>query len=467
MKNAWKGLAALAVSAALVVAPLTMAGASATGWHPEPDPQCTPSDAWTETVVDAPAIPAVPEILEVSHTEYQRYSWTGGPLEGSPPNGAPGDGWTANTTNYEGAGHGTDPIGVAFDESHGSSGNADWFFWTATKVIDQPYVPGAPAVPAQTHDVEHPAVTCPPDSPTAVHPPRPVWVDECGAGNGHWTYSDVAGNGYKYVEYTDSNGRQWITVAPEAVGDGFYIPVSDLFLLHETETNTEPCPPTTVGVPTQFSAPAAAPTCDTAASFSEEDGVYEFENITVWVTRDSDEVGNFVVVEVEAHEGFTLEGLSDEWEVNEAGTYAYRFIDLPGATGETQSEDSEAPCYVAPQVVLPAPLAPTFTDLCGTANDDYAVPGNTDVVRYEVVEDGDTVTITAVPRTEGDTFPEGAESEWTFTFTNVACPAGTTPPTTAGLAATGGPDMGIWGWGAFATLIAGMTLVAYRKLVSR
>lgn len=153
-------VAALALAGVLVAS----SAASATQENPPPTETCVPSEAWTETKVitpEVPAIPAVPEVAEVSHTEYQRYSWVGGPTEVAPTEVPPGDNWQANTTNYEGAGHGTDPIGEPFAKNE--NGKADWFFWTATKVIDTPYSPGipeVPAVPAVTETINHPAVTC-------------------------------------------------------------------------------------------------------------------------------------------------------------------------------------------------------------------------------------------------------------------------------------------------------------------
>jgi hypothetical protein len=155
---------------------------SATSANAADTDTCVPSVAWTETIVvtpeipAVPAVPAVPEQPEVSHFDYQRYSWTGGPTDVAPVETPPSDNWQANTTDYDGAGHGTDPVDVAFQRDNPNKGNADWFFWTKTKVIDKPYVagtpeiPGVPAVPAVTRTVEHPAVTCddeqPPVSPT-------------------------------------------------------------------------------------------------------------------------------------------------------------------------------------------------------------------------------------------------------------------------------------------------------------
>jgi hypothetical protein len=148
------------ITAALVAAALvgglsligTAAPASATDTTP-PVGECgydsvLVKDAWTEVIADIEH----PAIEEVSHTEYQRYSWTGGPLSEPPSEVPPSDHWQPNTSNYEGAGHGDDPVGEPFQQ--GKPGNADWFYWTATVVVD------TPAVAAYTEvvpDIEHPA----------------------------------------------------------------------------------------------------------------------------------------------------------------------------------------------------------------------------------------------------------------------------------------------------------------------
>ena len=131
---------------------------------------CTPADAYTETVIVTKAIPAtdgkpaVPAVTE-EQPGWQRYSWTGGPVETAPA--FPGDGWQANTAS--------DPHGIgvegAYDLSHGSSGNADWFYLqgiSTTVVVtpEVPAVPGKPAVPAVTDTVRHDAVTCETDETT-------------------------------------------------------------------------------------------------------------------------------------------------------------------------------------------------------------------------------------------------------------------------------------------------------------
>lgn len=120
-----------AAAFAVVAPPSDIGGGS--GGGSTPSQQCVPRGAVAET-------------LEKSHDEYQRYSWKGGPISSAPTEVPPGRNWQANTTNYEGAGHGTDPIGVPFQRDNPGQGKADWFFWTKTKVIDQKYVPAVPAV---------------------------------------------------------------------------------------------------------------------------------------------------------------------------------------------------------------------------------------------------------------------------------------------------------------------------------
>lgn len=194
-------------AAVLVLAGVTFGASAANATE-----VCVPSEAWSETVVvtpavaAVPAIPAVPEVLEVSHFDYQRYSWTGGPTDVAPTEVPPSENWKANTKDYEGAGHGSAPVGVAFQ----GNGNSDWFFWTSTTVIDQPYVagvpevPGTPEVPAVTKLVEHPAVTCPPvdeepEEPTTYTPSCTTVTDSAtltGTGvisvPGGWTSNTIA-----------------------------------------------------------------------------------------------------------------------------------------------------------------------------------------------------------------------------------------------------------------------------------
>jgi hypothetical protein len=234
-------------------------------------------------------------------------------------------------------------------------------------------------------------------------------------------------------------------------------------------------PTQTYPVPATFNAPAEGPTCDTAATFATEflgepveENWYEFENVDVYVDRS---VAGQVTIYISAHEGYNLSGLSEDWTIL-SDWEAERIIDLPAAL-EYQSEDSTAPCYQAPPppTVVPQPAAPTFFDNCGTEDDTWVVPGNTDTFLYEVVEDGDTVTVTAMLRSETSEWAEGAVTEWSHTFTDEECPVTppVTPPTTPstptpGLAVTGGGDVSpILPIGAAFALILGAAAVVLGK----
>lgn len=165
---------------------------------------CTPSDAWTETIpaqgeehILVPNPDYVPEVPEVSHTvhhpaqtatEYHRYSWNAsGQQDPGDATPATDDRWQLDNKSKPG----DDPIGVKFQQSNGAS--ASWLFWEAEevvvseawdeKVIDQEYVPAQgeeqilvdnPAYVAE-QVVEHPAVVCPvsPVDPGTVEPISP------------------------------------------------------------------------------------------------------------------------------------------------------------------------------------------------------------------------------------------------------------------------------------------------------
>lgn len=88
---------------------------------------------------------AQPEILEQTRVEFQRYSWTGGPITEAPTEFPPSANWQKNTANKTGA-HADDPVGVPFQRDNPGRGNADWFFWTETTIVVQEYVPAVEAV---------------------------------------------------------------------------------------------------------------------------------------------------------------------------------------------------------------------------------------------------------------------------------------------------------------------------------
>lgn len=141
---------------------ITVPGASAE------DAPCTPTPASDEQVLVTPAVPATPGTPAVTHTEYQRWSWKGGPDGPAPADIPPSEGWQENTEAYF-PGHSDDPLNTIFQA--GTPGNADYFYWATTEVVDTPAVPGTPEIPAVYTTVHHDAVTCPVVTPPVVMPP--------------------------------------------------------------------------------------------------------------------------------------------------------------------------------------------------------------------------------------------------------------------------------------------------------
>jgi hypothetical protein len=110
---------------------------------------------------------------------WQRYSWTGGPVEGDTAPAFPGPGWQPNVAG--------DPHGIgtqgAYFESRGGSGNGDWFYLEPVTTTQ----PGTPAVShsdyvwpilERTYTEGTDPVTCeapedPTDSEESIEPERP------------------------------------------------------------------------------------------------------------------------------------------------------------------------------------------------------------------------------------------------------------------------------------------------------
>ena len=176
------------ITALAIAAGLTLLGAPSAFASQEP---CTPSAAWSETVVTQAFVPGTPgsaavviehpAVAEVTATSYQRYSWTGGKKDDPTVSTPPSKNWQANTTNYEGAGHGTDPVGVAFKNGNG---HGSWFFWTKTVAVvtpgqdawtevTTPAVDAVAEVPEVSHVVQHDAVVCE-VTPTPTPTPEPT-----------------------------------------------------------------------------------------------------------------------------------------------------------------------------------------------------------------------------------------------------------------------------------------------------
>lgn len=143
------------------------------------DEPCVPKDAWTE-VIEHPEVSHLVTVVVVDEEAYdeevfdhwQRYSWTGGPLDDAPTVVPPHPDWQPNV---EGDPHGIGSAGAYF-VSHGNSGRGSWFYLEeVTRTVHYPAVTHEEQVKvvdkeAWTETIEHPAIVCPP--PTT--PPTPT-----------------------------------------------------------------------------------------------------------------------------------------------------------------------------------------------------------------------------------------------------------------------------------------------------
>lgn len=545
MKRTWKSLAATAVAAALVLAPLATAGAVADD-TPPPDAVVEPAVVEAvEPAAEAPAEvvePVAEPVAEVAPVEAPAVVETVEPAAPPAPAQPESQGRTAvPTPTYVLALWKAEPgtewpqTLVASTDTTSTSLDAldeyateDCTFYqvdlyadneTTRSLIAGGVLNGPSDPPESFPDIYGPkwkqwTTTCP---PPPNEPPTVTITPDCAAGDDGnvrvvatnpndvtvpvTLYLDFNGDGIpdasEILQVVPGVTNLWYTFTEDVtVGIAVYFEGAPIFAAPVTVN----CQPDVYPVPAQFSADPDPASCSTPGAFSttflgepvSDDGEgtteYVFENVDVSVTRTDD--GVFLTIQ--AHEGYVLAGLDEEkWDVSGDGLFAERFITLdPVATVDPQTG---LPCL---QVVLPVPAAPTFADACGTANDTYTVPEGTDQFFYSFSEAPDsdaaepgtfpgtgTVTIFVIPLSEVDVFPEGTVTEWSFTFTDVACattppvvtppPTTVTPPKTVGtptgsLAVTGGGDVSpILPIGASLLVLAGLALTVGRKLIRR
>lgn len=133
-----------------------------------PNPNCTPQEAYDETIVDVEAYTIEHEAVpETFRTEYHNATWQrwtyikqyGDPSETSSPLTEP-DNWNSDNKPEPG----DDPIGEAFQKGQG---NGSWFYWTGEGASEEQISnnDGVDAwteeFPAQTHVEHHDAIECP------------------------------------------------------------------------------------------------------------------------------------------------------------------------------------------------------------------------------------------------------------------------------------------------------------------
>jgi LPXTG-motif cell wall-anchored protein len=130
------------------------------------------------------------------------------------------------------------------------------------------------------------------------------------------------------------------------------------------------------------------------------------------------------------------EGVTYAVEFNkETGAYTVTATALEGyeiAQGAETVFTGNVGAFEECPTVIPVVVAPTFTDLCGTDNDSTTLgTGEGYIEEKTVSEDGKTVTVRALA-SEGFVFADGVQTLWEHTFTDEACPTVvvSTPPTT-------------------------------------
>ena len=382
-----KALTGAALALALGLGGLAFAGpALAT------DAACVPTHAYTETVIEHPAVMAVaaiPEVTELSRIEaQQRYKWTGGPTDTAPVEVPPTSNWQVNTSNYAGAGHGDEKVGTAFYKNE--NGRGDWFFWTGTKVIDRAYVPGTSAVVAVaaiTHVVPHAAVVC---EPPVVIPPvetPPATTAE--------PLSCLPSSALSYTyNPTLNTGTATVVDAPGSTGklcDPVYITAASW-----NYTSTTLFPQTLNSLLTQYVRVEAV-------------GEYNFGAVVA--CGQGDIYAHYYQYIVPTP---TIDGVQG-WE-RFLNTFGFTTT-TPGYTYMTTSHD----CMKIPTLPLVDPTPVTFTDTCGVEGDRVIIPAVTsehqtystsDVTSESGVR---TVTVTAIPGA-GYSFSSDAVTSWSHTF---------------------------------------------------
>ena len=392
---------------ALGMVGLTATAAGATD-SPPPDEICIPSegsDAYDETVVDTPAYD---ETVVDAEAHWQRYSYQGlwdfeyVPLFFN-------ENWQANV---EGDPHGIGIAGAYF-VSHGSSGNVDWFYleWVpeVSHIVHHDEVSHLvhhDAIPPVTCEEPEPEpIVCQAfgDWYTESDDAAPVetvdgLVFTGGSGDAVGIRHIVTGNlqgfseitynasgdlgvfyprivinsladgGYAYDSLTvvsegpvngdsiaSSNKRgfiehtldEWAALLPNnaITSFGWHLDsgatADQSVILESFEGNCLaeeyglPPEPEVVPVPALFSAEPTPPTCEVDGSF---DFTGEFPNVTITVTPEYTGPGTYTIT-ADAAEGY---------EFPDGTTHKWVEIDVLGQIA-TQSENPDAPCYLAPE----------------------------------------------------------------------------------------------------------------------
>lgn len=506
MNNSWKALASVAVAAALVIAPLGMAGASAadgaddTAVVADPAAVTEPAEAAPAAVVEEPAEAteepgqqiqepaAEPEsesaavesnAVEPAQSVTETETATIADVQTMAPEpekkvfvckyvGTPGD-----DERLQGGGN---PINVSINAiPAGASVGA--FFADAQ---------GRSFVLAFDTGQDESSLTCPPGDggeDLEVMLAMPGLLDLCGTENDRYQLP-LSSAGVTYTLGVD--GSIVATIA-----DGYvvlHVPSgwtanpdgTFTYAFDEGDFTNVPCVP----VPAQFNAPVTPPDCDSPGSFSF--GTDPTPNVALSISPAYTGPGTYTLTAT-ALNGTEFEG---------GGTMRTRIIVVEGPIG-FQSTDPNAPCYRAEQPPIQVMLAtPTITDVCGTENDSAELPASVTGVTYAWLDEEDDTELDIIAVFDEGYVPASLPAGWVATdedgvylfvqpdFTDVACPVvtpggtpagvtpGTTPTTTmsspSGLAVTGGGGVSpIVPIGAAVALLLGITAAVYASMRRR
>ncbi|WP_279234273.1 hypothetical protein [Microbacterium sp. SS28] len=244
----------------------------------------------------------------------------------------------------------------------------------------------------------------------------PVIVDECGMDNDSVTPpADTEGVHYDWASPDPNNLDIMATVQDgyvvEPLPEGWVDNGDGTFTYVFTyEFTDEACPPT----PVTLMPPVIVDECgmdnDSVTPPADTEGVHYD-----WASPDPNNLDIIAMVQ----EGYVVETVPEGWVDNGDGTFTYVFT----------YEFTDVPC-----VVVVTLMPPQIVDECGTANDDAALPDDTEGVHYDWVDFDDPANLDVMASVqEGyvvETLPEGwVDNEdgtftyvFTYEFTDEDCP---------------------------------------------
>lgn len=401
--------AAAIVALSLLIAGVSFTAASATTAKATVAEECVPSEAWTETVIDKPAVDEV--------TELRWHVYAGNWNTDETPS-VDDSHWQVTGAAPHGTVHQGRTPGVPYAVDKSGPGNgSDWFLWKSVVVT-----PGEDAV---THTVEHDAVTCPDPEPeiltewytwdTGTWTPDATGLDDVGwpqtlVGPGQIAPTDCETT-FQQDKYVGTRA-QIDAVIGDGVLDGPNPPEDHAIVTQWALASTEACPVTTTHFMTIIwnMNPIGAPPVFTPAQTIVDSTETDAPDLSAF---DSLLVGNCVGFQVDVYK-YTLaddkaqvDNLISVGVLNGPGNPAEPLIDGGLGTAWKFYQNSDCAQSEAVYPVFPDPVPPTC-DADGTLPPTPAASGG---IEYAWDEDGKTLLATA---TEGNYIPEGTATSRTY-----------------------------------------------------